>query len=86
MSPREKIPKKVLRPPIVRGFKPFGQDLKKGRKYMISMLFEEYEALRLSDYEMLNHHQASVEMKVSRPTFTRVYWWWSWTGEAIKVR
>ncbi len=34
---------------------------------------EEYEALRLCDYDMLNHHQASVIMDVSRPTLTRIY-------------
>ena len=36
-------------------------------------MFEEYEALRLCDYDMYNHHQASVIMGVSRPTFTRIY-------------
>jgi Zn finger protein HypA/HybF involved in hydrogenase expression len=36
-------------------------------------LYEEYEALRLSDFNNLNHHQASQEMGVSRPTFTRIY-------------
>ena len=36
-------------------------------------LYEEYEALRLCDYDMLNHHGASEAMAVSRPTFTRIY-------------
>ena len=35
--------------------------------------FEEYEAIRLCDFEMLNHHEASVIMDVSRPTLTRIY-------------
>lgn len=34
---------------------------------------EEYEAIRLCDYEMLNHYQASVLMEVYRPTLTRIY-------------
>lgn len=37
------------------------------------MHFEEYEALKLCDYDMYNHHQASAAMGVSRPTFTRIY-------------
>ncbi len=37
------------------------------------MLLEEYEALKLCDYDMLNHELASHAMQVSRPTFTRVY-------------
>jgi len=36
-------------------------------------LFEEYEALRLCDYDQYNHHESSVMMGVSRPTFTRIY-------------
>ena len=39
----------------------------------ISVLYEEYEALRLIDYEGLTHEEAANLMNVSRPTFTRVY-------------
>ena len=39
----------------------------------IFLNLEEYEAIRLCDYEMLNHHQASILMAVSRPTLTRIY-------------
>jgi hypothetical protein len=38
----------------------------------VFLQIEEYEALRLVDYEMLNHTQASVIMDVSRPTLTRI--------------
>jgi DNA-directed RNA polymerase subunit RPC12/RpoP len=34
---------------------------------------EEYEAIRLIDYEGLIHEQAAAKMQVSRPTFTRIY-------------
>lgn len=74
MSPRNKKLRKVSAPPPIKGFKPFG-----GNKSAISnsdsivLSFEEYEAMRLCDYEMQNHHQASVAMGVSRPTFTRIY-------------
>lgn len=39
----------------------------------VKLLYEEYEAIRLCDYDMLNHHQASVIIGVSQPTFTRIY-------------
>jgi predicted DNA-binding protein (UPF0251 family) len=39
----------------------------------ISILYEEYEALRLADYSDLTHDEAAAIMNVSRPTFTRVY-------------
>ena len=74
MSPRLKKIRKVLSPPPIKGFKPYGVDAKKtGELEPIILLFEEYEALRLCDYDMYNHHQASVIMGVSRPTFTRIY-------------
>ncbi|MDD3876673.1 MAG: DUF134 domain-containing protein [Bacteroidales bacterium] len=73
MSPRLKRLRKVLSPPTVKGFKPFGQDVVIDKKEPIIIYYEEYEALRLCDYDKLNHHQASVFMSVSRPTFTRVY-------------
>jgi len=39
----------------------------------IILLVEEYEALRLADYEDLNQEEAAVRMNISRPTFTRLY-------------
>ncbi len=40
-----------------------------------SLLFlaEEFEAIKLIDYEGLDHSKAAKLMKVSRPTFTRIY-------------
>ncbi len=73
MSPRNKIARKILNPPPVKGFKPFGPLATKGVQATVYLHYEEYEALRLSDYDGLNHHQASEMMNVSRPTFTRVY-------------
>lgn len=73
MSPRMKIIRKVSNPPIIKGFKPYGSELEGQKLDSVNLLYEEYEALRLSDYDMLNHHQASVMMGVSRPTFTRIY-------------
>lgn len=74
MSPRVRKIRKVLNPPSVKGFKPYGREVKEQpHQEPIILHFEEYEALRLCDYDMYNHHQSSVMMGVSRPTFTRIY-------------
>ena len=73
MSPRKKILRKILNPPIIKGFKPYGIGTERKNPGQVNLLYEEYEALRLSDYDGLKHHQASVIMGVSRPTFTRIY-------------
>ena len=73
MSPRIKKLRKVLNPPPVKGFKPYGGDSEAKRASVVTIHYEEYEALRLCDYDKYNHHQASVLMGVSRPTFTRIY-------------
>ena len=73
MSPRIKRLRKILNPPIIKGFKPYGTVHDAIEAAAVNLHFEEYEALRLSDYDRLNHHQASVLMGVSRPTFTRIY-------------
>ncbi|MDD2278075.1 MAG: DUF134 domain-containing protein [Bacteroidales bacterium] len=74
MSPRVRKLRKVLNPPLIKGFKPYGREVEgQSNKEPILLLFEEYEALRLCDYDMYTHHEASVMMGVSRPTFTRIY-------------
>ncbi len=73
MCARIRRPRKILNPPSIKGFKPYGVDAGVAKSDSVNLLFEEYEALRLIDYDRLNHHQASVMMNVSRPTFTRVY-------------
>lgn len=73
MSPRNKRLRKVINPPVVKGFKPYGSASGEDVHDVVSLFIEEYEALRLCDYEMNNHHEASLIMGVSRPTFTRIY-------------
>ena len=73
MCARIKRPRRILNPPTIKGFKPYGADSGMQTAGPVKLLFEEYEALRLSDYDRLNHHQASLMMGVSRPTFTRIY-------------
>jgi predicted DNA-binding protein (UPF0251 family) len=55
----------------MEGFKPFGIPMRELES--VDLLFEEYEALRLADYENLTQEQAAKKMNISRPTFTRLY-------------
>ena len=71
MSPRPLRLRKISNPPIISGFKPYGFKNSHRGSEIIFLQFEEYEALRLCDHEMLNHCQASAIMNVSRPTLTR---------------
>lgn len=72
MSPRRTNLRKLLEPPKIKGYKPFGSEISPTNE-PVYLLFEEYEALKLCDYDRMNHHQASELMNVSRPTFTRIY-------------
>ncbi len=71
MSPRPKKHRKLGTPPRLKGFKPIGVPMALSDN--ISVQYEEYEALRLADYENLSHVEAAKRMNVSRPTFTRMY-------------
>ena len=73
MSPRPKRLRKISNPPIISGFKPYGKKRGKGNNESVFLHYEEYEALRLCDYEMLSHFKASETMDISRPTLTRIY-------------
>jgi predicted DNA-binding protein (UPF0251 family) len=56
----------------MEGFSPFGIAAGHAGE-SVTLLFEEYEAIRLTDYEGLTQEQAAERMQVSRPTFTRIY-------------
>ncbi len=71
MSPRSKQFRKVVSPPVLKGFKPIGVPF--NDTVVVSLLYEEYEALRLADYSGLKQEEAARLMNVSRPTFTRIY-------------
>jgi len=71
MSPRPKRTRKVLHPPGFRGFKPFGCPDASGKE--VKLLLEEYEAIKLADYEKCSQVEAGRQMGVSRPTFSRIY-------------
>jgi len=71
MSPRTKQNRKLVSPPVLKGFKPIGVPY--GDTAVVTILYEEYEALRLADYTGLKQEEAAGMMNVSRPTFTRIY-------------
>jgi predicted DNA-binding protein (UPF0251 family) len=70
--PRRKTARKIVAPPSFKGYKPVGS-IKKPSKEFIELLYEEYEALKLTDYDGMNHAEAAVLMGISRPTFARIY-------------
>ncbi len=55
----------------MEGYKPFGIPMREIES--VDLLYEEFEALRLSDYENLTQAEAAKRMNISRPTFTRLY-------------
>jgi uncharacterized protein len=69
--PRPKQHRKMKSPPLMRGYKPFGIPLRDLEKVILQL--DEYEAIRLLDYEGLLQEEAAERMHVSRPTLTRIY-------------
>ncbi|MEX1384079.1 DUF134 domain-containing protein [Lutibacter sp.] len=63
--------RRVYKPPKMKGFKPFG--IPKCELEVVQLTIEEYESIRLVNYEMLQQKEAAVLMNVSRPTLTRIY-------------
>jgi uncharacterized protein len=70
MSPRMRRRRRMGNMPQSKQFTPSNTSC---QNPPVQMLHEEYETLRLCDYENLTHEQACVQMNVSRPTFTRMY-------------
>jgi uncharacterized protein len=53
-----------------KGFKPIGLPEENNP---IVLNYEEYEAIRLSDFELYGQVEAAQIMEVSRPTYARIY-------------
>jgi len=68
---RRKRLRKVVAPPGFKGYRPYGN--RKRKDGSVELFYEEYEALKLADYNLMNHLEASELMGVSRPTFARIY-------------
>ena len=69
--PRTRRLRKIVAPPKFKGYKPYG--CAEEFKGYIELLYEEYEAIKLADFDLMNHHEACILMGVSRPTFARIY-------------
>jgi predicted DNA-binding protein (UPF0251 family) len=68
--PRPKLIRKISKLPHFKGFRPIGIE---ENGHVVVLNYEEYEAIKLSDYQMLGQFCASEIMGVSRPTYTRIY-------------
>lgn len=60
-----------MQPPRIKGFHPIGNQ--RHEKEVITLFLEEYETIRLLDYDSLSQAEAAKVMQVSRPTLTRIY-------------
>lgn len=69
--PRHPKSRRICIPPKMKGFKPFGISFCKEEP--VQLTFEEYESMRLVNYELLDQDVAASQMNISRPTFTRIY-------------
>jgi uncharacterized protein len=69
--PRPTRNRKVVNPPQMSGFKPFGMPLCELK--VLELQFDEYESINLVNYQDLSQDTAAERMGISRPTFTRVY-------------
>ncbi len=69
--PRPRQHRKLKNQPLFKGFKPIG--VPAGKANVIELLYDEYEVVRLLDYENLSQEEAAKAIDVSRPTLTRIY-------------
>lgn len=69
--PRPKRHRKVLSPPAFHEFLPSGVHAE--FKEVVELKLEEYESIRLCDYDLMNHAEACELVNVSRATFARIY-------------
>lgn len=68
--PRPKRIRRMNNPPHFKGFSPIGLT---EENLPVIINFEEYEAIRLSDFELHGHVEAAQIMGISRPTYSRIY-------------
>jgi predicted DNA-binding protein (UPF0251 family) len=68
--PRKKCPRNINSEPSITYFKPIAIPLCDLECVFIHL--DEYEAIRLADYEKMYHAQAAKQMNISRQTFGRI--------------
>lgn len=69
--PRQKRSRLIVNPPSIKGMSVVGIQKRSSEK--ISLFLEEYQAIKLLDYDGMTQEEAAVHMNVSRPTITRIY-------------
>ncbi len=62
--------RRVQGPPLIQQFKPSGVPAKSLQSIILNI--DEYEGIRLADYQGLDHTAAAEQMGISRPTFSRL--------------
>ncbi|WP_124098499.1 DUF134 domain-containing protein [Ruminococcus sp. Marseille-P6503] len=67
--PRPQKCRHICSKPVICRFEPVGNGA--GKSVVIG--YDEYEAVRLLDYESLSQEECALRMRVSRPTVTRMY-------------
>lgn len=68
---RPKLSRLIKKAPNVAGFEPYGNACISAEPVLLQ--FDEYEAIRLLDYEGMQQVEAANVMNISRPTLTRIY-------------
>jgi len=66
---RPKKYRRVQRYPLISRFSPRG---KAGRPDEVDLAMDEFEAIRLADYQRLSQKEAAKSMHLSQPTFSRI--------------
>jgi len=69
--PRRRRLRRVVSPPGFKGYRPYGNRFKNHEA--VELFYEEYESIKLADYDSMTHLEASEVMGVSRATFARIY-------------
>lgn len=60
----------MTNPPHFKGYRPIGLPEENNP---VVLNYEEYEAIRLSDFELYGQVEAAQIMEISRPTYARIY-------------
>ncbi len=69
--PRPRTLRRVWRIPNVTYFKPAGMRMMSLDEAVLTI--DEFEAIRLKDYEGLDQTESAKKMNISQPTFQRLY-------------
>jgi len=69
--PRPFRNRKIFNPPQMNGFKPFGMPFCESKS--VKLHYDEYESLKMINYQGFSQDEAAGQMCISRPTFTRIY-------------